>query len=302
MAMDRKQIALAGIEPIQLRQLFSAYNRFRQPALYLPGNIPLRIEEKGLTQHDLWQMEHTSFPIDSHRIQLGLLATLDKRKAAQAIHKEDQQYIRQVEWEYTGSAHFGSRYLDDRMAMMRQKLPLGYTMERETYDFWRKDEQKKTWLLLLVMGLIFFITTIHFESFRQAFSLLILIPLSFIGIFLTFYWFDFSFDQGGYTSFILLSGLVVNSLILIISDYQRFCKRFPGRSKLECYVRAFQHKITPILLTILSTALGLIPFLLAGDKEVFWFALAVGTIGGLVFSLVVIFCFIPVFVVGKKGV
>ena len=128
-----------------------------------------------------------------------------------------------------------------------------------------------------------------------------LIPISFIGIFLTFYWFDFPFDQGGYTAFILLSGLVVNSLILILSDYNRLRRQFPKRTALALYLKAFRQKITPIFLSILSTGLGLIPFLLDGEQEVFWFALAAGTIGGLLFSVFVILFVTPIFYVGKKG-
>jgi multidrug efflux pump subunit AcrB len=177
---------------------------------------------------------------------------------------------------------------------MRLSVPLGYTFERMNYRR-QSEQQQLNGLLLLVMVLIFFICAVHFESLRQAFTIVLLIPISFIGIFLTFYLFDFYFDQGGYTAFIMVSGLAVNSLILILSDYQRFRRRQAGRNALDLYVKAYQHKITPIVLSVLSTALGLIPFMTAGDGEVFWFALAVGTVGGLVFSLLVITLITPVF-------
>jgi multidrug efflux pump subunit AcrB len=120
--------------------------------------------------------------------------------------------------------------------------------------------------------------------------------MSFIGIFLTFYWFDFPFDQGGYTSFLLLSGIVVNSLILIFSDYYRYLKAYPWRAPIDMYLRAYRSKITPITLTVLSTALGLLPFTMHGAQEVFWFSLAIGTIGGLTFSLILIIFFVPLFI------
>jgi len=50
-----------------------------------------------------------------------------------------------------------------------------------------------------------------------------------------------------------------------------------------------------ILLTILSTVLGLVPFIWGGQKEVFWFAFAVGASGGLIFSLVAILFYLPLF-------
>lgn len=54
--------------------------------------------------------------------------------------------------------------------------------------------------------------------------------------------------------------------------------------------------IIPILLTILSTALGLIPFLLDGpDEQPFWYSLAMGTIEGLLVSVIAIVLVMPVF-------
>ena len=66
------------------------------------------------------------------------------------------------------------------------------------------------------------------------------------------------------------------------------------------YIKAFSHKIIPILLTVLSTVLGLIPFLIDGASEVFWFAFAIGTMGGLLFSLIALVFFMPIWVPMKK--
>ncbi|MDD6864172.1 MAG: hypothetical protein PUD56_10110, partial [Prevotella sp.] len=61
------------------------------------------------------------------------------------------------------------------------------------------------------------------------------------------------------------------------------------------FVSAFNHKIVPIILTVLSTILGMIPFLIDGyDQQPFWFSLAVGTIGGLSLSVVSLVFFLPV--------
>jgi len=59
------------------------------------------------------------------------------------------------------------------------------------------------------------------------------------------------------------------------------------------YLKAFNGKIIPVILTILSTIVGLLPFLLTGRDERFWFALAAGAIGGLLFSMVGLLVFQP---------
>ena len=124
-----------------------------------------------------------------------------------------------------------------------------------------------------------------------------MVPVSFIGVFLTFYLMDLNFDQGGYASFILLSGISVNSALYIINDYNNFKNHISSKEPKVLYFRAFNYKVIPVLLTIISTIAGLIPFVWDGQNEVFWFAFAAGSIGGLVFSLIGIFIYLPLFVV-----
>lgn len=57
----------------------------------------------------------------------------------------------------------------------------------------------------------------------------------------------------------------------------------------------FNKKIWPISLTIVSSIIGLAPFLIDGPLEVFWFNFAVGTITGLIFSGIAMLLFIPPF-------
>ena len=297
--LDGRSLAERRIPPWRLRGVFDDFNRVETPDFYLPGAQPVRLVSSDLAQNDLWKLQHVAQNVDSLKVFFPEIGSLEKRKVASSIHKEDQQYIRLVEFEYNGSSRFGSRFLDEKMEEMRREMPLGYSMDTARWD-WRQSTRQQYGLLALVIGLIFFICAVTFESLRQATAIVLMIPLSFTGIFLTFYWFDFPFDQGGYTSFLMVSGLTVNSLILIVNDFNGFRKKAPHRSGLDLYLKAFYHKITPIVLSIVSTALGLLPFTMYGQQEAFWFSLAVGTIGGLLFSLVVITFFIPVFFV-KRG-
>jgi len=98
----------------------------------------------------------------------------------------------------------------------------------------------------------------------------------------------------------LLSGLTVNSALYIFNDLNNVKRNTPNLLPLRQYIRAFRQKIVPILLTIFSTVLGLIPFLYGGKKEAFWFSLSIGTIGGLVFSIMALFVFLPLFIRGIK--
>jgi len=137
----------------------------------------------------------------------------------------------------------------------------------------------------LLIVAIFFMCTILFENFRQPFLIIFLIPISFIGLFLIFSLFGFSFDQGGFAAFVMLGGLAVNAGIFILNDFNNRS----GRNENRRLLKSIAGKAIPILLTVLSTCFGLVPFLIEGQNEIFWFSLAIGTIGGLVFSMVGVF-------------
>lgn len=138
----------------------------------------------------------------------------------------------------------------------------------------------------MVIVIIWFITAILFESLLKPLAVISLIPISFIGVFLTFYLFGFNFDQGGFASFILLSGITVNESISILNEYNRVRKLRPYLSPLRAYLKAWNSKINPIFLTVVSTMLGFVPFMAGTNKEAFWFPLAAGTIGGLAMSII----------------
>ena len=289
------ELALHNLSSGEVYQQTQDRNILPQADLYLIINEqyePIKIVPAQHQDFDVWQLANQPWQKDSLRFKLNT-AQIVRQKVIPEIQKEDQQYLRRVSFEYFGSARFGEKVLDEKLTEMKGILPLGYKAEKSTYNWFQNDTKQQYWLIGLVVLLIYIICAIIFESLRQPLALIMLIPLSFIGVFLTFYWFDFNFDQGGYASFILLSGNVVCAGIFIIAEYNNLQKRFPNAPSTRLYLKAYQHKIVPIMLTVLSTVVGLVPFLIFGQNEPFWFALGAGTIGGLLMSLLVIWLVLP---------
>jgi multidrug efflux pump subunit AcrB len=288
-----------GVSNASLSTMLQEFNLALSADFYTPKNMAVRLENSRAAQLDRWALEHETQRLDSLRLSIPELASIDKRKVATSIHKEDQQYLHKLDFEYTGSGRFGQQHLDTCLAQLRLETPPGYWVDEVESSWGKKDKRKQYWILLLVALMVFFICSILFNSLRQGFANLLLIPTSFIGIFLTFYWGGFYFDQGGYAAFLLVSGTVVNSLILLANDYNYFQKKQPNNQHISHYIKAFRQKILPIWLTVISTVVGMVPFMVLGDKEVFWFSLSVGSAGGLLFSLIVITVFIPIIMLAK---
>ena len=85
-------------------------------------------------------------------------------------------------------AKFGSKYLDEKLEELESKLPLGYTFERSQRQWFFSQDKNSNYafLLVLVLSIIYLICSILFESLKQPFIILSVIPISFIGVFLTF--------------------------------------------------------------------------------------------------------------------
>ncbi len=259
--------------------------------------LPVVLRPVNDKNKKLWNV--MNYPVigqQGEALRLKNVATIVKERIDGSINKTNQQYKVSVAYDYIGNYQLSSRVLKENIEKINKFLPLGFSAEngRGGY-YWRHDEKKQYGLLFLVMVIIYFICAILLESFLQPLAVIATIPLSFIGVFLTFALFKFNFDQGGYASLVLLSGLTVNSALYIINDFNNNRRNRPLGNKLRQYLKGYNHKIIPILLTIISTSLGLVPFMIDGKDEGFWFSLAVGAIGGLVFSLVAIVVWLPLF-------
>lgn len=175
--------------------------------------------------------------------------------------------------------------------MNGEVLPVGYLAEDMNDNWFYGNKDKYASLILLVIALIFVICAVHFNSLRYPLAIIFLIPVSFIGVFLVFGLSDFSFDKGGFAAFVMLSGLTVNAGIYLVTALLR--EKQLTKNQVKAYIRAFNSKIIPVALTIISSIIGLVPFLFDGPSEVFWFDFAIGTIAGLVFSIIALLALLP---------
>ena len=268
------------------------------------GTESIRLSSRQSHDYDVWAMQFFPYGVDGGKhYKLSELATGEKGQMPQQIAKENQQYRLCLQYEYIGSYEQGNKIQKRDLEEFNKLLPMGYTAESDSQSWsWGKKDNKQYLLLLVVIAIIFFTTSILFNSLKQPLAIIFVIPVSYIGVFLTFYWFRLNFDQGGFASFVLLCGITVNASIYILNEYNSIRSRFPRLSMLRAYTKAWNAKILPIFLTVVSTILGFIPFMVGTDKEAFWFPLAAGTIGGLVMSIIGIFFFLPVFSLKRKEV
>ncbi|MCR5361977.1 MAG: efflux RND transporter permease subunit [Bacteroidales bacterium] len=239
---------------------------------------------------DMWQLRNSFVRSGGRDVRLSDFMNIQQRQAKNTIPRQNQEYVLRVAFNVLGSWNYVRRVVEQTTDKFNASFPVGFRCISPQWMS-RAEEQTQYWLIGLVVVIIYFIAAIMFESLYQALVIIMLIPFSLMGMFLTFHFSEVEFGAGGFAAMVLLCGLTVNAGIYLLNEYNQ-----NGRN----YLRAYNHKIIPILLTVLSTICGLLPFLADGPAERFWFPFAVGSIGGLLFSLVVVVFVLPMLLRRKK--
>lgn len=296
LAVDRRALASAGLTVQDFYTALSqVFGRDMKCGSIQSGGVPEPIKLSSLQSgmYDVWSLLNVPLSVKGKDYRVSDFAEFERGSAPQDIVKENQSYRVCLQYDYIGSNEQGKKLLDRRLDEFNAKLPAGYYAESDEWHWRWKDKDYSRYMLLGVVALIiFFLSSVLFNSLLRPLAIIAVIPMSYVGIFLTFWFFDLKFDQGGFASFILLSGITVNAAIYLINEYDTLRVR-SGRKGVRFYMQAFRVKIMPVILTVISTVLGFIPFIVGSDRESFWFPLAAGTIGGLLFSLIAIVGFLP---------
>ena len=301
--INKARMAEDNLQPLEVfSSLFPVFGKDINTGSIVVDNETekLKLNSRQSHEFDVWSMQYTPQTINGKTYKLSELAVVEKGQMPQQVAKLNQQYRLCLQYEYIGASNQGNKIQERDLKEFNKYLPMGYTAKAESYYWgWDKKDNKQYLLLLMIIVIIFFTTSILFNSLKQPLAVIFVIPISYIGVFLTFYWFKLNFDQGGFASFVLLCGITVNASIYILNEYNEIRIRKPLMPAHQAYLKAWNAKIIPIFLTVVSTILGFIPFMMGQDKEAFWFPLAAGTIGGLVMSIVGIFIYLPIFTLKK---
>jgi HAE1 family hydrophobic/amphiphilic exporter-1 len=147
-------------------------------------------------------------------------------------------------------------------------------------------------LLLMIIILVYIVMASQFESFMSPFVIMFSIPFAFVGVLLGLYVSGLPLGAMGMVGILILMGVVVKNGIVLI-DYT-ILMRERGNSIAESSVIAAKSRLRPILMTTLTTVLGMIPMALGrGEGSEMWRSLGVVVAWGLSISTLVTLVIIP---------
>lgn len=147
--------------------------------------------------------------------------------------------------------------------------------------------------LSLAVFLVYLVMASQFESLLHPFIILFTIPLALVGAILALYLTGSTISVVVFIGLILLAGIVVNNAIVLIDLINQI--RLKGVDKLEAIMEGGKSRLRPILMTTMTTTLGLLPLAIGfGDGAELRAPMGITVIGGLLVSTLLTLVVIPV--------
>jgi multidrug efflux pump len=167
----------------------------------------------------------------------------------------------------------------------------------------RESSNSLIFAFLFALVLIYLVLSAQFESFKDPLTIMFTVPLALFGALFSLWYFDFTLNIFSQIGIIMLIGLVTKNGILIVEFANQ--RKAQGLSVDEAIIGAAGARFRPILMTSLSTILGILPIALAlGAGAESRVPMGVAVIGGLAFSTVLTLFVIPAvysYLTSKKG-
>jgi HAE1 family hydrophobic/amphiphilic exporter-1 len=147
--------------------------------------------------------------------------------------------------------------------------------------------------LALAIFLVYLVMASQFESLIHPFVILFTIPLALVGAVLALYVTGTTVNVVAFIGVIMLAGIVVNNAIVLVDLINQL--QAQGKEKIAAIMEAGDARLRPILMTTLTTALGLLPMAIGvGEGAEVRTPMAITVIGGLLVSTLLTLVVIPV--------
>jgi len=271
----------------------------------LKGNIASTFKEKGKEidirvrlreddRNDLSKIGTILFhsPLDI-TIPFKEVAYLVKGTGPNEIERRGQERVVSVSANIFGRA-FSDVAKSVEIIINKIDKPEGYLIELSGEQEEKQHSFKSLqFALLLAITLVYMIMAAQFESLWQPFVIMFTVPLSIIGVACALVLTNTTLSVVALLGVIMLGGIVVNNGIVLIDNINSLRKE--GIEVRQAVIQGGQNRIRPILMTALTTVLGLLPLALGiGEGAELRSPMAITVIGGLVSATFLTLVVIPV--------
>jgi len=226
-------------------------------------------------------------------VRLEEIAQLQWIPVPSNIMRDQQQRIIEISGNIETDASLLDVMAEVQGRLADWQMPDGYTLyEGGAAKVMQESQQLTKILLALAVFLVFVVMAVQYESFRNPLVILFSIPFVTIGVAVGIQWLEMPLSMPVWLGMIMLAGMVVNNAIVLVETIE--LQRAAGLSVQAAILKAGELRFRPILMTTLTTVVGLLPLALGlgeGAKMLQPLAITIGF--GLSFSLLVSLLLVP---------
>ncbi len=296
--LDRQKLAAFDLsvqevaEVIQTNIGGSRAGAYRVDGDEFPIVVRLRPEDRQSTHN----LANISIRLPGGAV-IPIAAVIDTRAGygPPEINRVDGQRVTMVNANLESGKALGDAVEAIREALVDVQMPSGISI----YFGGEYQEQQKaatdfSLSLAIALVLIYMVMAGQFERFLDPLIVLFSVPLAVVGVVPTLLLTGTTINMQSLMGVIMLAGIVVNNAIVLV-DYINLLRRDEGLDIVDAVRQAGRRRLRPILMTTLTTVLGLLPLALGiGTGAEIQAALARVVLGGLAASALVTLVFIPV--------
>ncbi|MDY6844320.1 MAG: efflux RND transporter permease subunit, partial [Thermodesulfobacteriota bacterium] len=292
--VDRELASRLGLTVAQIGQAVKGAMLGIRTTMYRTGGdeYELRVRYQGFDRGSINDVENVTItsPLGS-QVALYQVAKIEHGTGPLEITRENQERNVAVKGNTFGR-DMGSIVGDIKKRLDQIELPKGYYVKYGgRYEDMEEAFASLAGALAIAIVLIYMVMAAQFESLAHPFIIMFTIPLAIIGVILGLFVFGKSLSVPSFMGVIILTGIVVNNGIVMIDYINQLRQR--GVSGFDAIVEGATVRFRPVLITAITTILGMLPMALsqsqgAGMRAPMAIAVAFGLLVATILTLFVI--------------
>jgi HAE1 family hydrophobic/amphiphilic exporter-1 len=294
--VNRDKVADLGLSVRDVTQLLQTAVAGSKAGEYRTGGNSYRIlvQLKDAEKRSLNEILNLTLTTASgEKVALRNLVVTEASLGPILIDRKDQQRRVTVSANVAGR-DLGSVAFDVQALLDQIPRPVGYDlMVAGNFEEQQKASRELIISLVLALVLVYMVLACQYESLRDPLVVMFSVPLAAVGVLVTLFLTKTTLNVQSYIGCIMLGGIVVNNAILLVDQAGRLVG--DGMPTREALIEAGRRRLRPILMTTLTTILGLLPLALGiGEGSDAQAPLARAVVGGLTGSTLITLVLIPV--------
>lgn len=280
------RIAITGINATDFIQGDRSYNvRVRLP----------KIDLSNIQELNSILLSQANAEDNATAIYLGDVASIDLVEAESRLYRDNQSRVVNITASLAGDLSYGVVLEQINRVLDEMPVPSGYSIYDAGITKTLQEGNNLAFrLLMLAVFLVLVVMAVQYESIRNPIVILFGIPFAIIGVAMGMWATDIIVSMPVRLGIIMLAGMVVNNAIILVEYIE--LERARGIALNEAISTAVKLRIRPILMTTITTVVGLLPLAFAlGEGSEMLQPLAITIIYGLSFSMLVSLFLIPIF-------